>query len=252
MLDLDMELLLKKKSQVIYDLCHTGKGLKIECSSHFPFERPSLISSELFGERKRRNMERYEIVEKETVWEGKYLRGLNITYRDAEGTLRNWEAVERVHCEGIVAVVPVTDNGDIILIRQFRPAVNSYVIEFPAGLNEGGERLEDAAIRELREETGYEAREMIFLAAGPLSSGSSSEVLTVYLAWGLSFKGIAGRDETEDIEVLKIPMNRISTELSRLGAEGNSIDLKIFGFIELARKFFSQVRGVRGHDEHGN
>jgi len=95
-------------------------------------------------------------------------------------------------------------------------------------LERPGEGTEDAARRELLEETGYEAKEMVFLAKGPISSGSSGEILTVYLARGLRFEGIGQRDETEDIEVLKVPVDEVYERLSRMEAEGNFIDLKIF------------------------
>ncbi|MCL5023465.1 MAG: NUDIX hydrolase, partial [Nitrospirae bacterium] len=147
-----------------------------------------------------------------------------------------WEAVERVNCEGIVCIVPVMDEGEMVLIRQYRPPLDNYVIEFPAGLSDRGEKLEETASRELLEETGYEAEEMIFLAKGPLSSGSSREILTAYLAKGLTFKGTGQRDETEDIEVLKIPVERIDETLSRLEQKGDFIDLKIYGFIEMAKR----------------
>ena len=181
-------------------------------------------------------MKKHEVVQKETVWEGKFLRGVGITYRDSLGILRKWESVERRNCDGIVAVVPITDEEEAIFIRQFRPPVNSHVIEFPAGLNDRGESPENAARRELLEETGYEAKEMKFLAKGPLSSGSSGEVLTVYLARGLIFRGIGQRDETEDMEVIKVPVNEVYERLSRMEAEGNFIDIKVFGLLEMARR----------------
>ncbi len=181
-------------------------------------------------------MEKNVITGEKIVWEGRFLRGLRITYRDSLGKLREWEAVERVNCDGIVAIVPVTDDGQVIVIRQFRPAVNSYVIEFPAGLNDRNESAANAASRELLEETGYEAKEMIFLAEGPLSSGASKEILTVFLARGVVFKGIGERDETEDIEVLKISIDSVYERLASLEREGNLIDLKIFGLIEMAKR----------------
>lgn len=181
-------------------------------------------------------MEGYEVIGKEVVWEGRFLRCLRLTYRDSKGMVRQWETVERVNCDGVVAVVPITDNSEVILIRQFRPPVNKYVIEFPAGLNDRGEELKDAASRELLEETGYSAGEMIFLARGPLSSGSSREVLTVFLARGLEYIGAGQRDETEDIEVIKIPIDNIYDALTRLVEDGNYIDLKITGLIEMAKR----------------
>jgi len=178
-----------------------------------------------------------KIIEKKTVWEGRFLRLALTTYIDSYGTIREWESFERVNCKGIVAVVPVTDNKEVLLTRQFRPPVNGYVIEFPAGLNDRGDTLEEAAKRELLEETGYTAREMIFLTEGPMSSGASGEILTAFLAKGLEFKGIGERDETEDIEVLKVPINELDYKLSVLQSEGNLVDLKIFGLIELAKRY---------------
>ncbi|TAL24196.1 MAG: NUDIX hydrolase [Nitrospirae bacterium] len=178
----------------------------------------------------------YEILEKKILWSGKFLRCVSVTYRDSSGSIRDWEVFERVNCDGIVAIVPVTAGREALIIRQFRPAVGRYVIEFPAGLNDKGETLEAAARRELLEETGYSAGELIFLAEGPVSSGSSDETLTVYLAKGLEFKGNGQRDETEDIEVLNIPITEFYDRVNALSTQGNAIDLKIFGLMELAKK----------------
>ncbi len=181
-------------------------------------------------------MERYEVIGKRTLWVGEFLRCLKITYRDGKGEERQWEALERVGCEGVIAIVPVTKEGEVVLIRQFRPPVNNNVVELPAGLIDRGELPEEAAARELLEETGYEPEELIFLARGPLSSGSSREILTVYLAKGLRFRGIGKRDEAEDIEVVKVPLDDIYEKLSRLYEEGNFVDLKILGLIEMAKR----------------
>jgi 8-oxo-dGTP pyrophosphatase MutT (NUDIX family) len=186
------------------------------------------------------------ILEKKTLWEGMFLRSVITTYIDSSGSVRKWESFERVHCEGVVAIVPVTDDKEVLLIRQFRPPVNGYVIEFPAGLNDKGDTLEEAARRELLEETGYSAKEIIFLTEGPMSSGASGEILTVFLAKSLALnplnqvqgqgQSIGKRDETEDIEVLKVPINELDYKLSALRSEGNYIDLKIFGLMELAKR----------------
>ena len=177
-----------------------------------------------------------KIIDRRTAWKGKFLRCIITTYVDSLGIIREWESVERVNCKGIVGIVPVTDDKEVVLIRQFRPPVKGHVIEFPAGLSEKENNLEEAARRELLEETGYSAAHMIYLAEGPLSSGASGEVLTAFLATGLEFQGLGKQDETEDIEVLKIPIHELNQKLSALRSEGDLIDLKIHGLLELAKK----------------
>lgn len=177
------------------------------------------------------------VLNKKTLWEGKFLRSVLVRYIDGSGvTERDWEAIERVGCDGVVGIVPFTDEGEVVMIRQFRPPINGHVIELPAGLCDPGERLQDAARRELIEETGYAARELRFLTEGPLSSGLSSELLTVYMATGLTFVGIGMRDETEHIEVLKVPVERVASEMESMRKAGNYIDLKVYGLVELARR----------------
>ncbi len=177
------------------------------------------------------------VIGKKTLWEGKFLRSVLVRYIDGSGvTQRDWEAVERVGCDGIVGIVPFTEEGEVVMIRQFRPPINGRVVELPAGLCDPGERMEDAAQRELIEETGYSAGELRLLTEGPLSSGLSSELLTVFVATGLTFVGIGRRDETEHIEVLKVPLDRLISELALRRKAGDYIDIKLYGLIDLAKR----------------
>ncbi len=177
------------------------------------------------------------VIRKKTLWEGKFLRSVLVRYIDGSGvTQRDWEAVERVGCDGIVGIVPFTEEGEVVMIRQFRPPINGHVVELPAGLCDPGERMEDAAQRELIEETGYSAGELRLLTEGPLSSGLSSELLTVFVATGLTFVGIGRRDETEHIEVLKVPLDRLISELALRRKAGDYIDIKLYGLIDLAKR----------------
>ena len=61
-----------------------------------------------------------KILKKEVVWQGRYLRVILLYYQDSNGSIRQWEAVERVNCKGIVVVIPITENNEVIFIRQFR------------------------------------------------------------------------------------------------------------------------------------
>ena len=90
-----------------------------------------------------------EIISKKTVWKGNFMSAVEITYRDARGAVRTWEALERVGIGGIVVMVAVTPSGNIILERQFRPPLGRDVIELPAGLVESDETMEVAAKREM-------------------------------------------------------------------------------------------------------
>jgi 8-oxo-dGTP pyrophosphatase MutT (NUDIX family) len=185
--------------------------------------------------------EEMKVIDKKTVWEGKFLRTLLVVYRDKGGNLRNWEAVERVNCSGIVVIVPVTSDKEFLLIRQFRPVLNNFVIEFPAGLNDKGESLISAARRELIEETGCDAGEFVFLAEGPVSSGMSTEMLTVFLAKNVSpasreIKEQNPADESESIEIITTPLSKIYEVLDDFRRKGDYIDLKVYGLIELAKK----------------
>lgn len=184
---------------------------------------------------------------KTTLWEGKFLRAVLIKYNVRCNSsnhieARDWEAFERTNCDGVIGIVPFTDNDEVILIRQFRPPVNGFVIELPAGLVDPGEDFEQAVRRELIEETGYEARDVRFLTEGPMSSGASSEILSVYVATGLRHVGIGKRDETEDIEVIPVQLDNVAAKLEELRRDGDYIDLKVYGMIEMARNFLKNKK----------
>ncbi|MEM4824034.1 MAG: NUDIX hydrolase [Zestosphaera sp.] len=88
-----------------------------------------------------------------------------------------------------VAVLPVKEDGRVVLLSQFRVPVNNWILEVPAGRVEEGEDLVSAAKRELREETGYDAEELIRVASIYTAPGYSDEVLHVFLARKLKYVG---------------------------------------------------------------
>jgi len=177
-----------------------------------------------------------EIISKKVVWRGKFMSAVEITYRDARGVLRTWEALERLGIGGIVVMIAVTPSGNVILEKQFRPPVGREVLELPAGLVEPDESMEVAAKRELIEETGWSAGKLEFLAEGPISTGASTEALRAYLCTDLDYVGKNGGDDNEIIEVIEVPIQHAQEYLRTAQSKGTLIDLKVFGLVELARK----------------
>jgi len=167
---------------------------------------------------------------KEILASGKYLRLVR------EGT---WEYSERVGASGIVAMVPVTDAGEIVLVEQYRVPTKAFVIEIPAGLvgDKAGhedEGLELAAARELEEETGYKAGAMRRLLEGPSAAGSSNSVITFFLATQLVKVGPGGGDEHEDIIVHVVPLAGAMGWLRAQAKLGKALDPKVFAGLYFA------------------
>ncbi len=129
----------------------------------------------------------------------------------------------------VVALVPIDENRNVVLVRQYRLAAGEALLEIPAGLIDDGESVEAAAQRELREETGYRAAELRYLTGFFVSPGFCTEFVHVFLATGLSESPLDG-DEDEDITVERI----LLAEAVRLVASGEIKDAKSIVGILLA------------------
>ncbi len=111
----------------------------------------------------------------------------------------NTASIDMVRHPGAAVIVPFLDKSKIVLIWQYRQALQGYIYEFPAGTLEKGEDPKQCAYRELIEETGYKASKMTFLGDVIPVPGYSSEVLKIYSASGLKAVGA----KTEDSEVIE-------------------------------------------------
>lgn len=142
-------------------------------------------------------------LDSEDIFDGKLLHIKKDKVRLPNGSeaYREW-----VKHPGAAAVIPLTDAGEVILVRQYRYPIDEVTLEIPAGkLDAPGEDPLECAKRELGEETGYSATEYKFLAKLATSVGFSNEVIYIYAARGLA-SGQQHTDDDEFINVVKVPL----------------------------------------------
>jgi len=150
-----------------------------------------------------------------------------------------WEYADRRGIKGVVGMFPVTAAGELVLVEQYRPPMDTCCIEVPAGLVGDGaadddEPFEVAARRELIEETGYDAGCIIHLFDGVPSAGATSEVFRFFLCLDLKRIGDGGGDHAEDICVHVVPIAQVPAFLDAQYAAGKCIDAKIYAGLYFA------------------
>jgi len=136
---------------------------------------------------------------------GRFLNVVTQSIRLPNGKVKN---VEMVKHPGAVVIVPFLSQSEVILLRQFRPVINRYIYELPAGTLEPDERTSTCARMELQEETGYKAKKLIRLCALYPVPGYSTEKLVLYKAEGLTPSGLTC-EEDEVIETRIFKKNQI-------------------------------------------
>lgn len=177
-------------------------------------------------------MKKIQITKTILCYEDPYVFLKKAEYTTKSGENRYWAYIERTNETKAAVVIPVIrKTNQIILIKQFRVPVNNYVIEFPAGLIDKEEPIEKAALRELKEETGYNGQVKQVSPLLLTSSGLSSEA--IYLVW-VDVEDKPGKTEledTEEIETLLLPLTNAKIELEKLASQGYYIDSKVYAFL---------------------
>ncbi|NWW74097.1 NUDT5 pyrophosphatase, partial [Climacteris rufus] len=189
------------------------------------------------------------------IVERQWLKLEETTYTDPFGKTRTWETVKRtgnkkgVTADGVavIAVLQRTLHYDcIVLVKQFRPPINGYCLEFPAGLIEENESAESAALRELKEETGYKG-EVIectpALCLDPGMSNSTTHIVSVVIngdeAENTRPKQNLGEflvckyfsSLLEFVEVISLPKNDLLQRIDELVAEEQlAVDARVYTY----------------------
>lgn len=133
---------------------------------------------------------------KEVIYEGKVLNLRVEQVTAPKGTATR----ELIYHRGAVALIPIKDDGKVVLVRQFRKAAEKVLLEIPAGKLEGDEDPMEAAVRELKEETGYTAESIEHLTSFYPAIGYSCERIHLYACRGLT----AGETDFDDDEAIEI------------------------------------------------
>ncbi len=172
-----------------------------------------------------------EILKQRLFYQGRKF-GFDVnTLRLPNGVEGDWECVR--HPGGALAI-PVTPEGKLILVRQYRFATQGRLLEFPAGTIEANENPAETIKREIEEETGYRAHRWQKLGEFFLAPGYSDEIIYAFLAQDLErLETPPAQDDDEDIEIVLMTPQ----ELEQAILAGEPVDAKSISSFFLARPF---------------
>lgn len=144
-------------------------------------------------------MEEIKRIRRELVIKGAIIDYYQDTMQIPNGNIAKWDLIDH---KGAAAIVAVREDGKLIMVRQYRNALERETIELPAGgLNGRGEPTKEAALRELTEETGYVADDAILLQSIYTTVAFCNEKIDIYLATGIHKQGDQHLDEDEYVNV---------------------------------------------------
>ena len=143
-------------------------------------------------------MEEFKRLSRDLVAHGAIIDYYQDTIQVPNGNIVKWDFIKH---KGAAAVVPVDDKGHLIMVKQYRNALDRYTLEIPAGgLNGQAEPTMEAAARELAEETGYTAEHMELLLTIRTTVAFCNEKIDIYLAKGLK----AGKQHLDEDEFVRV------------------------------------------------
>ncbi|MGK7914155.1 MAG: NUDIX hydrolase [Prochloraceae cyanobacterium] len=144
---------------------------------------------------------------------------------------------EYIHYPGSALAIPITEEGNLILLRQYRYVVAQRLLEFPSGTIEEGEQPLETIQREIAEETGYQAYKWQHIGKFALAPSYSDEYINVFIARDLEkLEDPPAQDEDEDIQVIQISPE----ELEQAIYDGEAINAEAITSYFLARPFLEK------------
>jgi ADP-ribose pyrophosphatase len=179
---------------------------------------------------RQKHLEQESSVDSRTVHEGYMVEMRSDLITPKQGKSRTWDVI--IH-PGAVAMVPITDDGRIILVEQWRRAAGVITLEIPAGTLEDGEGIEECAQKELQEEIGFKAKKLLPMGEILMSPGISTEIIYLFLANDLE-KSVLTGDDSEWIDVVEMSQSDVLKKIK----DGTICDAKtVVGIL----KYFSML-----------
>ncbi|TCV26868.1 ADP compounds hydrolase NudE [Vibrio crassostreae] len=155
-----------------------------------------------------------EILAQQTVAQSKLFSIESLDLRFSNGEERTYERM-KPSGRNAVMMVPITEQGDILLVREYAAGTERYELGFPKGLIDPGEQPSDAAVRELKEEIGFGANKLTLLKEVILAPSYFSSKMTLFIAEGLYPEKLEG-DEPEPLDVVRWPLAQAEELLTHL------------------------------------
>lgn len=181
----------------------------------------------------------FSIIRDEIVHSGGYIDTIHRVVLTKDGATQVWEMVKRKKVYGrSVMIAAVTKEGEILLERGFRAASGGYILELPAGLSDReGEPGEETAERELLEETGYGVESLRYLFSALANPALEPGEIAFYLGTGAQKVKEPKLEDSEDIEVVKVPVQNLRNFLLDQVSRGAKVDVKIFSAIPFLESY---------------
>ena len=176
------------------------------------------------------------VLEEHFLYQGSWSNLVEFSYEDEKKQIRKWEGLHRKNnAEAVIIIAKMEPSKRYIIIRQFRPPTNSYLLEFPAGLVDRGETRDQTAVRELYEETGYigeihKISPRLYSSPGLLSEAVSFAHIQVDESLSENQNPKAKNEPEEFITVFKKSVNEISEFFNQQSSQGIKFDAKLYSF----------------------
>ena len=151
-------------------------------------------------------MQHINRINRELKYSGKLFEVYSDTISIPNGNIAHWDFIKH---KGAAAVIPITDDGKVVMVRQYRNALDRETLEIPAGGLNPDEPTIDAAARELEEETGYRSNDLELLITVATTVAFCNEMIDIYLARNL-IQSKQNLDEDEYVEVEEYTVDELT------------------------------------------